>query len=62
MPHNENPALQKGRASRVSFGHWTQEAHIVSDYRTQLLITKYGVLQPVARVLGEAIYGESCNG
>lgn len=42
MAQNENPALEEGRASRVSFGDWTLDSHTVSRYRAQYLTENLG--------------------
>lgn len=62
MPHIENPAPLQGRASRVSFPNSTQEAHNLSNYRAQLLITKYGVRADRAKIISSALFGETCHG
>lgn len=62
MPNNENPALQKGRASRVSFADWTPEALTLSAYRAQYLASKFGVRTELAIMLGAVLFGEAGRG
>lgn len=62
MPHNENPT-HKGRASRVSFGDWTQEALTLSNLRAQHLIGAYGIRPELAAMLAALAFGGgACHG
>jgi hypothetical protein len=59
---NKNPAPEGGRASRVSFPNWTPEAHTLSAYRAQYLMSKYGFRPEIATTLGSALFGEHRHG
>lgn len=62
MPHNENPT-NKGRASRVSFADWTQEALTLSTYRAQHLIALYSIRPEMAAMFAALAFGGgACNG
>ena len=56
MPQKENPTC-KGRASCVSFGHWTQESLTLSAYRAQHLIGAYGIRPELAAMLPALAFG-----
>lgn len=61
MPRKDNPTA-KGRASCVSFGHWTQEALTLSTYRAQHLIGSYGVRPELAIMLTALAFGGHGHG
>lgn len=61
MPRKENPTA-KGRASRVSFGHWTQDALSLSAYRAQHLIGTYGIHPETAAMLAAIAFGGHGHG
>ena len=61
MTENENTVLNEDRASRVSFGDWTNDGLTLSTSRTQFLINACGVRPEIAAVLGTAIFGESSH-
>lgn len=56
MPHDENPT-NKGRASRVSFADWTQEALTLSASRAQHLIALYGIRPEMAAMVAALAFG-----
>lgn len=59
---NEYPAMD-GRASRVSFGHWTPEALTLSAYRAQHLIAHCGIRPELATMLAALAFGGgACHG
>lgn len=51
MSHMENPTPNEGRASRVSFGHWTPEALSLSALRAQHLIGAFGIRPELAAMI-----------
>ena len=61
MPRMENPTTG-GRASCVSFGHWTQDALTLSYYRAQHLIGTYGMRPEVAAMLAAFAFGGHGHG
>lgn len=61
MPRKENPTA-KGRASRVSFGDWTQDALTLSAYRAQHLIGSYGIRPETAAMLAAIAFGGGAHG
>lgn len=56
MPNNENPT-NKGRASRVSLGDWTQDALTLPAYRAQHLISLYGIRPEMAAMVAAFAFG-----
>ena len=60
MPHNENPT-NKGRASRVSFGDWTQDALTLSAYRAQHLIALHSIRPEMAAMIAALAFGGGGN-
>jgi len=61
MPRKENPTA-KGRASRVSFGDWTQDALTLSAYRAQHLIGTFGLRPETAAMLAAIAFGGHAHG
>lgn len=61
MPQKQNPTA-RGRASRVSFGDWTHDAHTLSAYRTQHLIGSYGIRPELASMLATLAFGGASHG
>jgi len=61
MPCKENPTA-KGRASRVSFGDWTQDALTLSAYRAQHLIGTLGLRPETAAMLAAIAFGGHAHG
>lgn len=61
MPRKENPTA-KGRASRVSFGDWTQDALTLSAYRAQHLISTLGLRPETATMLAAIAFGGHAHG
>ncbi len=62
MPNNENPTLEKGRVSRVSFADWTPETLILSAYRVQHLMGSYGIRPEMAAMFSALVFGERGHG
>lgn len=62
MHDNDHPALEEGRASRVSFGDWTLDALTLSCHRAQYLTEKFGVRPEVVVMLGVTVFGELDHG
>ncbi len=61
MPRKENPTTM-GRASRVSFGHWTQDAFTLAAYRAQHLIGTYSIRPETAAMLAAIAFGGHAHG
>ena len=61
MPRKENPTA-KGRASRVSFGDWTQDTLTLSAYRAQHLMGAFGLRPETAAMLAAVAFGEHAHG
>lgn len=56
MPPKENPTTE-GRASCVSFDHWTHDALTLSAYRAQHLIASRGIRPKLAVMMAACALG-----
>jgi hypothetical protein len=58
--HMQNPAVEGG-ASRNQLGGWLQPFNTQTDWRTQLLVSRFALSPAIARAVSAHFYGEARN-